>query len=155
MTLPKFIFDTKVFGKILKMNAPSDLLIGKHLYFATHIQKDELEALTNEKRRSQLMGIFHFVPQKLISTESAVFDVSRFDMAKYGDGIVYTHVYEELNKRKPKESENNSNDALIAETAMKNGFLLVTEDKALKEVVTETGGLAIDFSSYEHIVRQT
>lgn len=149
------MFDTNIFGKILQMNAPFDLLVGKHQYFITHIQKDELEALNNERLRNQLMNIFHFVPQTLVSTESAVFDISRFDMAKFGDDLVCTHILEELNKRKPTQRENNSKDALIAETAMKNGFLLVTDDKALREVVTKIGGLAIDFSSYEHIVRQT
>ena len=153
--MTKFMFDTKAFGKILKMKSPHDLLAGKHEYFITHVQKDELEATTDDRIRNQLLTVFHAIPQNAIPTESAVFDFSRFDMAKFGDGLVYPHVLNELNKRKPMERENNIKDALIAETATKNGILLVTEDKALREVVLKMGGLAIDFSAYEQIIRQT
>jgi rRNA-processing protein FCF1 len=149
------MFDTNIFGKILRMNLPSTLLIEKHQYFITHIQKDELETLGNERIRNQLMSAFHLVPQTLLSTESVIAGISRAGMAKVGDSLVYTHIFEELNKRKPEQRENNSKDALIAETALKNGFVLVTNDKALKEVVLKIGGFAIDFSAYEQIVRQT
>ncbi len=149
------MFDTNIFGKILKMKSPYDLLAGKHEYFVTHVQRDELEATTDDRTRSQLLTVFRTIPQNAIPTESAVFDFSRFDMAKFGDGIVYPHVLNELNKRKPLDHENNIKDALIAETATKNGILLVTDDKALREVVLKMGSLAIDFSAYEQIIRQT
>lgn len=152
--MTKFMFDTNIFGKILKMNS-GDLLVGEHGYFITHVQRDELEATSHEIIRSQLLTIFQTIPQNIIPTESAVFDHSRFDMAKFGDGLVYSHVLKELDKRKPMEHENNIKDALIAETATKNGILLVTDDKALREVVLKIGGLAIDFSAYEQTIRQT
>jgi predicted nucleic acid-binding protein len=149
------MFDTNAFGKILKMKSPYDLLAVKHEYFVTHVQRDELDATTDDRTRSQLLTVFRTIPQSAIPTESAVFDFSRFDMAKFGDGLVYSHLLKELNKRKPMEHENNIKDALIAETAAKNGILLVTDDKALREVVLKMGGLAIDFSAYEQIIRQT
>jgi predicted nucleic acid-binding protein len=149
------MFDTNVFGKILKMNSPHDLLVGEHEYFVTSLQRDELEATPYENIRNQLLAVFQTIPQNAIPTETAVFDFSRFDMAKFGDGLVYSHILEELNKRKPMQHENNIKDALIAETATKNGILLVTDDKALREVVLKIGGLAIDFSDYERTIRQT
>lgn len=152
--MTKFMFDTNIFGKILKMNSPSNLLVGKHQYFIIHIQKDELETLNNERIRDRLMSAFRLVPQTLLPTESAIIGISRADMTKVGGGLVYTHIFEELSKRKPEQRENNSKDALIAETALKNGFVLVTDDKALKEVVLKIGGFAIDFSAYELVIRQ-
>jgi predicted nucleic acid-binding protein len=152
--LTRFMFDTNIFGKILKMNSPSILLACKHQYFITHVQKDELEKLNNERIRDRLMSAFRLVPQTLLSMESAIADISRADMAKVGDSLVYTHIFEELSKRKPQQQEDNSKDALIAETALKNGFVLVTNNKALKEVVLKIGGFAIDFSVYGQIIRQ-
>jgi len=149
------MFDTNIFGKILKMNSPYDLLVREHEYFVTYVQRDELEATPDEKIGNQLLTVFQTIPQNAILTETAVFDFSRFDMAKFGDGLVYSRVLEELNKRKPMQRENNIKDALIAETATKNGILLVTDDKALREVVLKIGGLAIDFSSYERTIQQS
>jgi hypothetical protein len=101
-----------------------------------------------------LLTIFHTIPQRAIPTESAVIGFSKIDMAKFADGLVYSHVLNELNKRRPVEHEKNIKDALIAETATSNGILLVTDDKALLETVLKMGGLAIDFSAYEQIIRQ-
>lgn len=153
--MTKFMFDTNAFGKILKMESQYDLLAGKHEYFVTHVQRDELEATTNERIRSQLLMVFQAIPQSAIPTESVVIDFSRWGMTKFGDGLVYSHVLNELNKRNPLKRENNIKDALIAETATKNGILLVTDDKALLEIVLKMGGLATDFSAYERIIRQT
>jgi predicted nucleic acid-binding protein len=152
--LTKFMFDTNVFGKILKMNSPHDLLVGEHQYFVTSLQRDELQATPDENMRNQLLAVFQTIPQNAIPTETVVFDFSRFDMAKFGDGLVYSRVLEELSKRKPMQRENNIKDALIAETATKNGILLVTDDKALREVVLKVGGFAIDFSVYEQTINR-
>jgi predicted nucleic acid-binding protein len=149
------MFDTNIFGKILKMDSPYDLLVRGHEYFVTHVQRDELEVTPSENIRNQLLTVFQTIPQNAILTETAVFDFSRFDMAKFGDGLVYSHVLEELNKIKPRQHENNIKDALVAETTMKNGILLVTDDKALLEIVLKIGGLALDFSDYERTIRKT
>jgi hypothetical protein len=76
----------------------------------------------------------------IVPTESAVWGISRWGGAKWGveDGIL-TGMRQELdaiNKRK----QNNAQDALIAETAIRNGFILVTSDSDLFLVVTRYGG---------------
>ena len=54
-------------------------------------------------------------------------------MAKWseGDGL-YGRILSALNKRKKKAS--NVQDSLIAETTIKNGFILVTDDRDLLKV---------------------
>jgi hypothetical protein len=74
------MFDTNIFGKILKMKSPCDLLIGKYEYFVTHVQRDELEATTSERIRNQLLTVFHGVPQNAIPTESTILGFSRLTL---------------------------------------------------------------------------
>ena len=49
-----------------------------------------------------------------------------------------------LNKRN-ESKENNGKDVLIAETAIRNGYALVTDDSDLANVVRELNGKTIHF----------
>ena len=76
----------------------------------------------------------------IVPTESAVWNVSTWGHAKWGgaDGF-YTAFKAELdtlNKNKP----NNVQDTLIAETAIKNRFELVTDDVDLYTITKRFGG---------------
>ena len=77
---------------------------------------------------------------KVVPTESAVWGLSSWGQAKWSaDDDLFTAMRGELdalNKRK----KNNAHDILIAETAVKNGWILVTSDSDLFAVVTKYGG---------------
>lgn len=113
--MSRFMFDTNVFGKILKMQVPTSVLTREHQYFVTHVQKDELSNAP-QPIRGKLLSVFHVVPQQAIPTSSAVVSVSRIDGARIGDPGLYDSMLQELDHRKPQQHINNIKDALIAET---------------------------------------
>jgi hypothetical protein len=83
--------------------------------------------------------VFFLLPQKEIPTLSAVYGISRYGKAKYGNGELFKKMLESLNK-KNKNKPNNRKDILIAETAFANQLTLVTHDIDLYSVMTKCGG---------------
>ena len=150
--MSRFMFDTNVFGKILKMQVPTSLLTSEHQYFVTHVQKDELNNAP-QSIRAKLLSVFQVVPQQAIPTESAVVGVSRIDGAKIGDPGLYDSMLQELDRRKPREHGNNIKDALIAETAIENGIVLVTDDKALQDSARNHGGTVMPFDAFSKAIK--
>jgi predicted nucleic acid-binding protein len=105
---------------------------------ATHVQVDELNKTRDEDRRARLFLRFVTTVGSIVPTESTVLDVSRLDYSKLGDGVLYARVkadLDSLNKGKP----NNSQDALIAEVAIANGYTLLTADRDLSVVAQKHG----------------
>lgn len=124
---------------------------GELRLYATHIQRDELCNTKEPDRRGKLIEIFEFlVPRDTdpehageIPTESAVIGVSRFGKAKFSDGVLYQRILTAMDECK--KENNNKRDALIAETAIRNNLILVTDDKVLAKVTRQFGGEAISF----------
>lgn len=169
----KFMFDTQIFDRILDGKVDILKLKVKGKYFTTHIQLDELEAVTDSKRKNNLLSVFHMVNDKKLPTESAVWDVSKWDESKWsseteltptesfllgvsrlgnaklGTADIYSLIKAELDLIKTKP--NNIKDSLLAETAIKNKFVLVTDDKNLKKVVKKIGGSCISFAEYQNL----
>lgn len=114
-----------------------------HQYFVTHIQKDELGKTKDDLRRSALFALYKKVRKISIATDSLVLGVSRLDQAKLGQSDLYNQIKNELDKFKRKK--NNIEDALIAETAIINDLILVSNDKNLLIVTRNFGGTAITF----------
>ncbi len=145
------MFDTVIFNRIVDGFLDVSVLMGKVDVYVTHIQRDELNSTSNAKRRELLQKTFHEVSAETVPTESAVFDVSRFDEARFGteDGL-YLKIKVALDAKKLKQ--NNIQDALIAETAIVNGFTLVTDDRQLAEIVQTHCGKAIDSAQLQKML---
>jgi len=169
----QYMFDTNIFNRILDEGINMSYL-PKAQYYITHLQYDEVEKTGDETRRRDLLGILQTVSNKKYPTKSGVFDVSRFDeaffsereesaikpttsavygiskygLAKYGSGSLYETILDKLNEVKPKEKENNIKDALIAETSIKNGFFLVTNDDALHKIVRNLGCKVLNWEEF-------
>jgi predicted nucleic acid-binding protein len=141
------MFDTNIFNRICDGEISLSLVDGVHQYLVTHIQRDELEATRNEKRRRELLEIFEAVNQVLIPTESAVLNISRYNLSKFSDGLEYGRILQSLEKEKPNH-DGNKKDALIGETAIKNRITLVSDDRGLRESVKELGGVAISLCDF-------
>jgi len=155
------MLDTNVFNHVLDGQLDPERLRGTRLV-ATHVQRDEIMATGNEERRAALMGLFEdFVPQRapttsavagvsmageasasasgVVPTESMVWDVSRWDEAKWSrEDEVFTAMLGELNALNGGK-KNNVKDVLIAETALRNGWTLVTDDADLTRVASKYG----------------
>jgi len=136
------MFDTNVFNRILDGAVEVSGFRGNARFYATHVQLDELKRTSNTKRREELISVFEEVTDTKVPTESFVLGVSRLDEAKLGGDedqlcTAMKAELDKLNKNKP----NNIQDALIAETAIKNQFTLVTEDTDLLTVAKKFSGM--------------
>jgi len=141
-----FVVDTCIINKLIDGKLSLDELPLNSSFFASHIQIDEINKTQDSERRAQLFLKFTEVIPKIIPTKSAVWDVSRWDQAELSDGDLFNYIKQGLdilNKSKP----NNVNDALIAETAIVNGYILLTTDRDLAEVAKKYGANVIDFEA--------
>ena len=134
----KYMVDTMIINRILDNGL--DLKYFKSpdkQIFTTHVQRDEIINTKNKTRRNELLSIFQKV-ENPIPTESALWGRSRWGESKWASDNQVGKILEVLNK-KDKKNKNKSNplDALIADTAIKNNYILITEDGPLYYVVTE------------------
>lgn len=136
-----YVVDTNIFNKLIDGRISIDELPSDAPYIATHVQIDELNNTKDKdgERRAQLFLMFAEMCPQLVPTESAVWDVSRWDQAKWSDGVLFEKIkigLDALNKSKA----NNIKDALIAEVAISNGFTLLTADRDLAKATQNIGG---------------
>ena len=127
--------DTNIINRILDHNL--DLKRFKSsgkAFFVTHVQKDEIINTPDEIRRDELLSIFQEVAES-VPTESALWGMSNWGESKWAADDLVGKILKELNKKDKRKS--NPQDALIADTAIKNNYILVTEDGPLYYVVTE------------------
>lgn len=164
--LPGYMFDTNVFNRVQDGVISPHTLRGRVEAYATHVQSDEINNTRDPARRAALAQVFvdvvtEFLPtasfvldesrldearlggERVVSTESAVYGVSRYGQAKYSaEDNLYSAIKDRLdtiNGAKP----NNVHDALIAETSIKGGHVLVTDDIDLSEVTKAYGGQCV------------
>ncbi len=140
------MFDTVAFNRVVEYDVFDSLYNKKLFVYATHAQRDEINNTQDLEKKSQLLRVFCEIP-KIISTESAVWDWSKWNEAKWTSDDLYENFKAELDRRKKKC--NNVYDALIADTSIKNGFTLVTDDKNLCDVTRKFGGNCVSFVDFE------
>ena len=134
----KYVVDTSLINKLVDGSVHVDELPTDGSFVASHIQIDEINRTKNLKRRSKLLQKFAETIDEVLPTESFVLDTSRLDEAKLGDGVSYHTIKTELDSTN-KSKSNNSEDALIAEIAMNNGYVLLTADFDLYQVAYKLG----------------
>jgi rRNA-processing protein FCF1 len=105
-------------------------------FVATHVQIDELNKTKDEERRARLLLKFSTLRPEVALTESFVIGTSRIGFGKLGSSA-YDSLKNALDARKPKP--NNIQDALIAEVATQNGYVLITGDADLAQVAEDHG----------------
>ena len=105
---------------------------------ATHVQIDELSNTKDTERRAKLFLKFATTVEYVIPTESTVLGISRVGYSKLSDGNQYNLVKAELDSLNGGKSSN-IQDALIAEVAIANGYILLTADYHLFEVANKHG----------------
>jgi len=140
-SIKNVMFDTNSFDKILTGEMPIELIkqsisLG-YRYFITHIQTDELSNIPDNKKdkRAKLVLFLSAVAPSLIPTESFVLGYTRLGYGKLGTAGYYEKL---LN-----ENKTNIKDAIIGDTAIKNGFVIVTEDREFTKKIKSLGGTAI------------
>ena len=160
------MFDTNVFNRILDGVISVQALEGQVVAYATHVQRDELDNTKNAQRRVELAQVFVAVVagsvpteslvlgvsrlgeaklsgERVVPTESAVYSVSKYGLAKYSpEDTLYPALKESLDRLNG-QNPNNVQDALIAETSIKGGHVLVTDDIDLATVTKQYGAECI------------
>ena len=142
-----FMLDTNAFNRALDGAVNPASLSSCGRLFVTHVQLNELLATRSSERLEQLLSVFNAVDQERVPTTAAVWGVSEWGGAEYGDSDgAYGTMIESLNSRNGSK-ENNTRDILIAVTALKRGYTLVTNDRDLAAVLKESGGKTITFEA--------
>lgn len=155
MLVTGYILDTNVFNALLDGDLDLSLFIGKRVYVA-HLQEDELANTPDTVRRDALLALATRLVAEPIPTSSAVWDVSKFGQAKWTkrnslfEKIRSKIRAEDASAGKKLRPQNQTRDALLGETAIREGLTLVTNDKGLTAVVRACGGAVVsllEFSS--------
>jgi len=133
--MKNYMVDTNIINRILDHKLDLKIFNGSdNAFFATHVQRDEIAKTPDKARRDELLSIFQEIT-KSVSTESALWGKSNWDECKWAADDLVEKILEELDKEDKRK--NNPEDELIADTAIKNNYILVTEDKPLYKVVNE------------------
>lgn len=165
--MKKYMFDTNIYNHMLSGSIQIGKLIGKAEFLVTHIQIDELNNTKDEIRKEALKRVLIEINTSETPTDSFVVGVSRIGKARIGGGnIIPTessswaisefdqyewtasdNLCESIKKKLDKLNKNKLNniqDALIAETAIKNNITLVTHDSDLFKVATSFKGACVN-----------
>ena len=157
----KCMLDSNIFDKVVAQPDFVEPLTKCVDVYVTHVQHDEIRATPCSEKKERLEQAFVRLVQEdsqspgagQISTESAVWDVSRWDECKWPkDDNLLGSILGDIkpDKENPTRYKNKIRDALIAETAIKNDLTLVTEDGRLKTRVKSLGG---DCISWEELLQ--
>ena len=142
----KCMFDTTIFNRVVEHKVPIEKLTACVVAYATPLQWHEINRTQNCKKKEELCHLFrnlfpeesHSDGSRVVPTPTTVWNVSPWGSGQWSEsdslyGPILTAM-DELRRHK-----NNPWDALIAETAIKNGFTLVTDDGNLGEVAQKFG----------------
>lgn len=139
------MFDTNDFNHLVEGRISADAIPIDWKPIATHIQFDELMATGKPEKSKQFQEMFAGRVTETMPTETAVWDVSKYDMAKYGGPASrYLAIRAFMDAKRP--HPNNINVALIADTCKQRGCTLVTNDSLLKEAAASEGIEVVDLA---------
>ena len=125
MKKKKIMFDCNAFDKVILVDSTIDLLISKLdicEYSLITTQRDELNKITDIERKRKLLGIIERLNMETVYTTPAIYGKVKYGMTKYGgDKTVFENVIFKTKK--------NINDALIANSAVRENCIVITNDK--------------------------
>jgi len=151
--MQKIMLDTMEYDKLLNAPKTYERLLklqseGKIELLTTHIQRDEILAIGDVGKRGRLEVLL--VHARLLGTRGAIFDVSRFGLARFGDAedhALIEHIRGAGWERKSK-------DALIVATAVKDANVFVTDDKPLTRRLKSYPSVKCDIINFEEFERR-
>lgn len=120
-----FMFDTNAFDKAIENLDEIKSIKNNNNFYMTYVQEQELMDIP-ETKRAKMLSIFSMIKEtniQKIPTNVFLLNHTPIGSGRLGNG----KVYEELLN----EGKTNVNDALIGETAVTEGYVLVTNDKQL------------------------
>ena len=142
----KCVVDTNIISRLVDGRLRPEDLPTDVEFVATHVQIDELNNTKDADRRARLFLKFATTVAAVVPTESTVLGVSRLGHSKLSDGNLYTALKSDLDSLNGGKA-NNTQDALIAEVAIANGYTLLTADFHLAKVAKKCGCTVRDFAT--------
>jgi rRNA-processing protein FCF1 len=125
--MEKIMFDSNVFDKLPQIISKiKESAENQYEYYITTIQVEELCEIPDEKKEKRVTNILMLADLRAKLVPISVFVLNgraRIGYARLGNGEVYHKIL--------KENKSNSDDAIIADTAVFEGCTLITEDKEL------------------------
>lgn len=118
-------------------------------YYVSASVIDEFNNISDEERDKRYLCFFRLLKLSPIPVEESVmvWGISRFGTSRSSPGIVYTKIKEAMDQRKHKK--NNPNDAILADTAVSNELVLLTNDRVLFDTMTYCGYKAVFWGSFK------
>jgi predicted nucleic acid-binding protein len=151
-----FMLDTNVFNAVVDNNVPLAAFAGRRL-LVIGVQMAELAATKCASRREALLAIAEEIkPTTLLASSFALdIEVAGLDQAFWNDGSgTFEKMLDRLRQLDPKKKMksgdglNQDRDILIAETAIKNRAILVSNDNNLRTVMSEFAGKVITTAQF-------
>lgn len=129
-----YMLSTDVFSEVLDgRREPRQFTRGR--LFATHVQLDEIRNITDRSRRGALLALFSEITSDLSPQV-----LTRWGQAKWGtEANLLEAMRRDLDALDERE-RTSTHDVLIMETAFRYGWVLVTSDRHLFEVMVRYGG---------------
>ena len=134
----KYMVDTTIINWLVDGSLSTDDFPKDAAFVATHIQHDELSKTRDSERKQSLLDRFNLLLVRTVPTESAIMDISKLGLCRIGDGILFGQLKSALDSLNHCKS-NNSEDALIAEAALVNGYTLIIADEDLHNIAEKYG----------------
>lgn len=134
-----YIVDTCVFDKILKGEIRKIDLPANGVFLITHVQLDKLNSIPDRKKRAKLLLNLFLLPVQIEQDGVCKKDISRFGYAKASELDSFFCIIKDRLDKKNGGKEDNAKDAVIADTAIRNFYTLISADKDLIEVARKLG----------------
>jgi hypothetical protein len=126
----RFVLDAMIYDKLASHRDCLKLLVracraGAVEVLRTHIQEEQLKATPDATKRDRLRATMEAIPATRVPTDGAVWDLSRWDECRWGDGSSDIKLDDIKGNSKPKHYA----DALLVTTAAVIADVFVTEEK--------------------------
>jgi predicted nucleic acid-binding protein len=131
----RYVVDTCIFNEIADGRLKRGQLPADAELVTTYVQVEEINRTKDEGRRGRLFLAFAMLEPKMHMTASLLWGKTPFGLGAWGVGAEFHELKAALDARN-RSKPNNEADALIAETALKNGYGLITADRDLAEVAS-------------------
>ena len=135
-----FLLDTNIFNHVIEGKVSIDDLPIDFPIIVTCLQRDEIMKCPDPLKRSHMLGLLKTIVNVEVPLEIVLSEVSRPDQVRVESDAIYNKTLNELLKYGKRKNKANEHDSLIGEVAIKNQFILITNDCALGRVVKSLGG---------------
>jgi hypothetical protein len=150
----KYLLDSMIYDQLARDDECRELLLqrckeGIVEILVTHIQFDQLRATPDSAKRDALLAVAMTIPSTKISTDGAVWGMSKWGEAKWGPGTGDVQIGD-ITRGNPRHNA----DGLLVATASSGADVFVTEETRLPNKVRRYNSKlkVMSFNEFRHIL---